>query len=461
MASPLPARRLRLPGAALGPALVLLLVLALAGPVAHAQDRPLGLAQAWRAALVADPTLRAARARAEAVAERLEQAHAAWRPQVSATLNTQRNNLDRTQTGLLDSAAAQPERYPSSSQVLQLRQALIRPTLGAGLDLARQQLADANALLDNERQLLGKRLMETYVNALQAQEVRRGLDSQILLAETQLKAARMRLESGHGMRTEIDEVLARLDMLQADVLAADHALESAHLQLGALIQQPVGQVRRFVPERMAPLNSRRLEREDWQAQAEARNPEIQALQARVGAAQAIVRQAESAHWPTLDAVAQWSHSRSENVTQPQTGYTSRQIGLQLNIPLYAGGATQSAVRQARADLVVARETLEASRRDLALKVFEAWRGITDGSRRITALEAAVRSAQQIVLSSQKSYEGGVRTLLDVLDAQQRAQAAQKDLVSARLAWAAAQVQLRALAGSVDDTVFEAFDAMLE
>jgi len=30
-----------------------------------------------------------------------------------------------------------------------------------------------------------------------------------------------------------------------------------------------------------------------------------------------------------------------------------------------------------------------------------------------------------------------------------------------LAWAAAQVQLRALAGSVDDTVFEAFDAMLE
>jgi hypothetical protein len=50
VASPLPARRLRLPGAALGPALVLLLVLALAGPVAHAQDRPLGQAHAARRA---------------------------------------------------------------------------------------------------------------------------------------------------------------------------------------------------------------------------------------------------------------------------------------------------------------------------------------------------------------------------------------------------------------------------
>jgi outer membrane protein/protease secretion system outer membrane protein len=118
----------------------------------------------------------------------------------------------------------------------------------------------------------------------------------------------------------------------------------------------------------------------------------------------------------------------------------------VNIPLFAGGYVNSTVRQAAAEKVRADENLEAARRDLAVRVHREHRGVAEGVLRVRALEQAVRSAQQLVTSSKRSFEAGSRTTVDVLNAEQQLQSTLRDLAEARYLYLVSRVRLRALVG---------------
>ena len=148
----------------------------------------------------------------------------------------------------------------------------------------------------------------------------------------------------------------------------------------------------------------------------------------------------------LDAVAQVTRSASENVTTPSSRYSNRALGLQLNVPLYAGGYTSSIVRQAVAEQTRAEEMLEATRRDLGLRLHREYRGVTEGVAKVGALEQAVRSAEQLVKSTRRSFEAGSRTLVDILNAEQQLQSTRRDLAQARYLYLISRVRLQALAG---------------
>jgi chromosome segregation protein len=78
------------------------------------------------------------------------------------------------------------------------------------------------------------------------------------------------------------------------------------------------------------------------------SPEVKSLQARLQAADKEIQKAKAGHAPTLDAVAQWSDSGSENVTRLNSSFENKTLGFQLTIPLYQGGYVSSLERQADA-----------------------------------------------------------------------------------------------------------------
>jgi outer membrane protein/protease secretion system outer membrane protein len=188
---------------------------------------------------------------------------------------------------------------------------------------------------------------------------------------------------------------------------------------------------------------------------------LQALKAQVEAARQEIEKAKSGHHPTLDAVAQWSRNDSESVTNLQSRYTNASISLQLSIPLFSGGYVSSQVRQALAGLERAEATLEASRRDLGVRVFKEFRGMTENIPKIKAMEQAARSADQLVVSSRKSYQGGSRTVLDVLNAEQQRLVVQRDLAQARYVYLLSKVRLLALVGEADLTAVAAVNTVLQ
>lgn len=404
------------------------------------------LLQAYQAALQEDATVRAARAAADAARERLPQARAQLLPNLAFSAGRNRNDLSRTQEGLSRQPVTTDEQYYSFNQTLQLRQPLFRKPLWAGLEQAGHLVQDADATFERELQNLGVRVTGAYLEALLAQDQLDLVLSQQTFTLTQLDAARKAFAAGSGTRTDIDEAQARLDLNRAQELEARQNLEYTRRQLEVLTRHSVGELARLDAGKL-PLQQPEPQGLDaWLVMAEASSPELQALKARLEAAGAEVAKAQGGHYPTLDAVVQVTRSASENVTTPSSSYLNRTVGLQLNVPLYAGGHASSVVRQALAEQTRAEQTLEATRRDLGLRLHREYRGVTEGVAKVGALEQAVRSAEQLVKSTRRSFEAGSRTLVDILNAEQQLQSTRRDLAQARYLYLVSRVRLQALAG---------------
>lgn len=414
----------------------------LAAPTAWALD----LRQAYEAAATADASIRASRAAAQATQERLPQALAQRRPNLSFNAGYHRNDLESTTPNFLGKETTSQRYYGSHSLTLSLRQPLYRPALTAQLRQAQAQVDHAEALLQSDEQSLLMRVGQTYFEALQSHAQYRLMQEQKAIHTTQVEAARLRWQGGTGVRTDVDEAQARLDLTIAQELEARQSQAYFEHKLQTMTGQAVSTLQPLDEARFVPQPPQPAAVQEWIARAESTSTEIKALQAQVSAAQAEIDKAKAGHLPTVDAVAQWSRTQSDTVTSVDSRYNNKSIGVQLSVPLYAGGHISSTVREALAQQERASEQLQATRLDLALRVRTEHRNMTEGVLRIAALEQAVRSAQQMVTSNRESLKAGVRTTLDVLNAEQQKMVALRDLAQARHAYALARLRLYALAG---------------
>jgi len=124
------------------------------------------------------------------------------------------------------------------------------------------------------------------------------------------------------------------------------------------------------------------------------------------------------------------------------------VGLQLNVPLYQGGGISSRVREAVAGQERARQDLESARRTVAQQTREAFLGVTSGLAQIKALEQAVSSTKLQLESTKLGQEVGVRTAVDVLNAEQQLAAAERDLAQAVYGTIVNQLKLKAAVGKL-------------
>ncbi len=438
----------------------LAMALGVAATVASASVWPIDLLQAYRAALDQDATIRAARASTDARRERLPQARAQLLPNLSASFSRNRNALQRTVPDISGNPLTTNQNFGSTNDALTLRQPILRKFQLADFRQAEAQVADANAVLEQELQNVAVRVSGAYFEALLAQEQMALTLAQKTAFTVQLDAARKLFSAGAGTRTDIDEVQAALDLNVAQELEARQNLDLTRRQLEVLINQPVDRLAPLDPPKMQLSQPEPNRLDDWIERAELYSPEVQSLKAQLEAARHGVEKAQAGHYPTLDAVAQWSRNESDTVTSVNIRSTNKFIGLQLNVPLYAGGGVDSSIRQALAEQTRAEEMLEALRRDLGVRVHREFRGVTEGVLRIRALEQAVRSAEQVARSNRRAFEAGSRTVLDTLDAEQKRVSALRDLAQARFVYLISRVRLQALAGGSKTEVIDEVNGWL-
>ena len=417
---------------------------------ADAQTATMDLKQVYQAALEQDSSIRASRATADSGRERLPQARAALLPQINASAGRNNNNLNSTAPNILGDLSTTNDKYASDNKAIQLRQPLMNMQRWLQFEQAKSIVVEAEANLERDLQSLVVRVAGAYFETLMADEQLELVLAQKTTYTALVDAAKKGLAAGSGTRTDIDDAQSRLDMSLAQELEARQNQDLTRRQLQLLVNQPV--------ERIAKLNVSALKLalpepanlNAWTEKAEQASPEIKAMQARLDQARREVSKSQAGHLPTLDAVAQWSNSGSENITRINSRYENKSIGVQLNIPIYSGGYVNSTIRQAVAEQTRAEETLEALRRDLGVRVHKEYRGVSEGVMRVRALEQAVRSAEQMMKSTQMSLKAGSRTQLDVLNAQQQYTLALRDLAQARFVYLMSKVKLASLVG--DDAV---------
>ena len=192
--------------------------------------------------------------------------------------------------------------------------------------------------------------------------------------------------------------------------------------------------------------------QDWINVAEQNNLALKVQQAVYEIAKHDVERAKAGHYPTLDLVAIYSDQKGVGGTITGRGInlTSKEIGVQLNLPLFQGFAVQSRVREALATQEKVLQDLNNTRRNSVLQVSQQYLNVTNGIAQVNALKQAVTSSRSQLDSTKLGLEVGVRTEVDVLNAQQLFYSARRDLAQARYNFLMSRLRLEAEAGELDE-----------
>jgi protease secretion system outer membrane protein len=192
--------------------------------------------------------------------------------------------------------------------------------------------------------------------------------------------------------------------------------------------------------------------EDLKGIALKENPDLQAQRFTIEASRQEVNKNKAGHTPRVDFVSSYSKNTAETLNTYNQESTSRSVGVQVNIPIYSGGAVSAATRQAVANFEKTKSDLDLKTSKVLVELRKQYNAVNSGIARINALDKAVLSAQLLVKATEQSIKGGVRVNLDLLNAQQQLYTSKRDLAQARYTYLISVLRLRAAAGllSSDD-----------
>ena len=411
------------------------------------------LLQVYRDALANDAKFSAARAQYEAGQKKVVQGRAGLLPQIGLGADTTWNDTNLKPKG----GVSNDYTYNSNGYGVQLTQPLFRWQNWVQFKQGELQTALADTQFGIARQDLVLRVAEAYFNVLNAQDALDAVTQLRMAAAEQLELAKTSFEVGTVTITDVHEAQSRFDLASAQEIAAQNQLEVARQTLAQVIgkqPEPLAGLREGVAlQRPQPENIA-----DWVAAAESGSFGVQAQQLAREIAAREVERARAGHLPTVDIVA--SHGVN-NRPQPSTDRSeATTIGLQLNLPLYAGGRVSSVSREAAALRMKADADLEDARRSAALAARQSWLGVTSGMAQVKALEAARVSSLSALEANKLGYEVGVRINIDVLNAQTQLADTLQQLSRARYDTLLAQLRLKAAAGTLGEDDVAAINALL-
>ena len=428
---------------------------AFAQPVPAARG-PLTLGDALQRARGYEARYQADEASFRSDAEILPQTRGLLLPEVSASASRTSNSLDALQGGRFAGSLD----YYSGGWAVQLRQPIYRPENFARYQQAKAEVSRLEAVLSSDRNRLAVDLSATYLETLRSLAEFRAYEAQQRSLAGQAAAATRGVPLGLVSASERDERKARAEIAQLRLMQARgkfvEALRTLEKMVGVTVTELLG------PDQ-ARMEAANLTVEDlpvWLERAQNNAPEIRAARAAVEVAREGVERAKAGHKPTVDFVAARSKSTSESFTSINQTFYNSSLGVQLNVPIYAGGRVESGVRQAVAQQEKAQAQLDQALRDTSVLVEREHMTVRQAEQRLRAYQAYIASAQQNLAAAKAGVERGTRSQLDVLDAQGQLEGALNERSGALAELLAARMRLQSLAGEVGDTDVAMLDRLL-
>ncbi len=427
--------------------LTLALAFALA-PAAQAAN----LSDVYRDAQAYDAQYAAARAAREAGQEKSVQGRAALLPQVGLSGNVARNHVDSSLPG-------GDVDYTGNGVAINATQPLFRRQNWVAFEQAQNQTKIADVQFKLAGQDLILRVAQAYFDVLQSQDNIAFIQAQKAAISEQLASAKRNFEVGTATITDTHEAQARYDLAVAQEIAEQNTLNIRLRALEKLIGKPAGALDTLVEP--AQLKAEAGSIDDWAERAGKGNLQAEVQRIAKAIADQDVERNRAGHLPTLDAVAGYTVNNNQNFGTLQADMRTASLGLQLNLPIYQGGLVSSQVREAVANQEKARQDLEAAIRDAGLSARQAYLNVESGVARVHALEQALVSSRAQLDSTKLGLSVGVRTNLDLLNAEQQVLSARRDLAGARYAWLLAGLSLKAAVGTLNPGDLAAIDQHLK
>ena len=410
------------------------------------------LLQTYHAAQSQDPVFAAAVAAHQAGLEKLPQGRSLLLPNISlnasSTYNQDRVEYPNAPVGL----PFQQGQYNFNTHGygVTLVQPLFRFQNWEAYNEADLQVVQAEAQFKSAQNDLILRVAKAYFNVLIAQDTVELAEKQKAAITEQLEQAKRNFEVGTATITDTHEAQSRYDLVSAQEIASRSDLEIKKRELQQLTNTMPDELRqlgdKFQLEPPQPAVQKK-----WVDMAEQGNLQLAVARAGAELANREVKRSFGGHLPTVDLVANYSKNYA-NGGSFGFGSDSRNksVGVQVNVPLFEGGATQSKFREAQANRDRARQELENARRNVDTQTRQAYLGVVNGIAQVKALQAALKSSQSLLESSKLGEQVGVRTNLDVLNAQQQLYSTRRDLYQAEYNYLISELQLKAATGQLSE-----------
>ncbi len=317
------------------------------------------------------------------------------------------------------------------------RQTKIRAQVGA----TRFVLAEQDLIL---------RLSEAYFSALAAKNVLDLIKAEKKAVNEQQEQARRRFQAGIATITDVHDAEARYDLVLAQEIEANSELAIRMQALKRLVGiQPasLASLKKEVPVEVAEYDSL----EELLEKAKKYHPRLKYYAQQIEYQEMEVKKTKGQHWPSIDLVAGYNKTNTNNaVIIPNLSYGT--VGMQVSVPIFSGGYTAAKVSEAQALLAKVKEDYDNAWADITQKLNEAFLGLLGSKKKIAALLTAQKSAQTSLQSNQMSLQAGIKTTIEVLNAERELQLVRTRLLKARYDSLLYLVRLKASAGtlSVDD-----------
>jgi outer membrane protein, protease secretion system len=409
------------------------------------------LQQAYEAALKNDPQYRMHYYEKESAKENEVLGRSNLLPQVSASYSANRNVAD------LDQYSSQAQmwfpshpRYISRSSAIQVRQPILnldgvvryRQGKVQAKQGAQQFEADTNDVI--------LRVVGAYADALFAEDQVELARVQRDMYQEQMKVNERLFAKGEGTKTDMLETKARFDLAEAQLVETQDNAQAMRDTLAGVIGTEPGTLDKLGTNfHFQPLKPASID--EWRSIALAHNPQL--LSARLGVenARLEIQRNKAGHAPRVDFIAAYSKDDSASLQTYQQNSVNRTIGVQVNIPIYQGGAISAQTRQSADNWNRAQSDLDNRTNQVLVELRKAYDLVQNSVAKVTALEKAVASGKELMVATEQSIKGGVRINLDLLNAQQQLYTSQRDLAQARYSYLLGLLRLRAAAGTLGDS----------
>lgn len=391
---------------------------------AHAED----LLQIYDLAVGSDPALREAEQNFYATREVKPQAKALLLPNFGVSGSVDYNNVESRGSNPTLGSFTRNDTFDRSNLSAVVSQSVYNRGDWMRLSQADDTIAQAEAQYQSAEIDLMVRTTDAYFAVLEASDLVRVQEALVAADERQLEQSKQRFEVGLVAITDVNDNQAAFDRSRANLITAENDLDNAWEALRRIvgpIQVPLARLGDRLPLTPPEPNDINI----WAETALANNFDIAAAKAAAEAARKNIEIQRSGYYPSLDMQAGYDMSRTgqEFGTDTDTGF----IGLNVNIPIYQGGAVASSTRQAGYQFRAAQDRLDQQRRAVANQVKDAFRGILSSISDVKARQAAIVSARSSLESTEAGLEVGTRTQVDVLNAQRNLFQAEFDYLSAR------------------------------
>lgn len=429
----------------------------------HAQS----LLELYESARSYDATFLAARSDAEAVGYRVGQAKANWLPTVSLQAGTTYNKNSSAAEYWTDETNppggyryGQNDHYRNNAVTLTAQQNLYNAANNKAVDQAQRSLDLAQAQVQTVEQDLMIRLSQAYFDVLASQDALATLQASKKAIAEQLASAQRNFEVGTATITDSREAQSRYDLAVAQELAAANDLRVKQLALSQLVGLPVAQPQPLAQPVVLPqLLPAQLD--DWLIAADRYNANITQAQISLDVAKLETERAKAGHLPTVTLNASLGynvmatgsqdvnyHGYYDTATRDLSGRTGS-IGVNVNVPIFSGFATQDRIGETLKLEDKARNQLDGARRTAAQSTRSLFLGFQTGLAQVKALEAAEASSKLALEATEMGYKVGVRVNVDVLNAQTQLYTTERDLAKARYDVILDDLKLRQASGQLN------------